>query len=90
MKAGIPEEKLAALSVYAESPLYDPREKAALAFAEQVVRDDIDDVSDATFGRLREHFSAAEAVEVTFVVGFQIFASKFAKAFRIAPQGYAG
>jgi hypothetical protein len=28
-------------------------------------------------------------VELTFIVGFQTFASKFAKAFRLAPQGFA-
>jgi alkylhydroperoxidase family enzyme len=38
--------------------------------------------------RLREHFTEAEVVELTFIVGFQTFASKFAKAFSITPQGY--
>jgi hypothetical protein len=28
-------------------------------------------------------------VELTLIAGFQIFPSKFAKAFRIAPQGFA-
>ena len=35
------------------------------------------------------HFSEPELVELTFIAGFQIFASKFAKAFRIAPQGFS-
>jgi hypothetical protein len=39
--------------------------------------------------RVREHFSEAEILELVFVVGYQIFASKFAKAFRLAPQGFA-
>ena len=38
--------------------------------------------------RVREHFSEAEVVELSFIVGFQTFASKFAKAFNLAPQGY--
>ena len=38
---------------------------------------------------MREHFSEPEMVELTFIVGFQIFASKFAKAFRLAPQGFS-
>ena len=28
-------------------------------------------------------------VELAFIGGFQIFASKFAKAFRLAPQGFS-
>jgi len=28
-------------------------------------------------------------VELVFVIGYQIFASKFAKAFQLAPQGFA-
>jgi hypothetical protein len=39
--------------------------------------------------RLREHFAAAEIVELTFIIGYQTFASKFAKAFRLAPQGFS-
>ena len=47
------------------------------------------EVTDACVARLREHFSEAEVVELTFIVGYQTFASKFAKAFRLAPQGFA-
>ncbi len=45
------------------------------------------DVPDACFDRVRAHFSEADAVELTFVVGYQVFASKFAKAFVLAPPG---
>ena len=45
-------------------------------------------MTDACVGRLREHFSEAEVVELTFIVGYQTFASKFAKAFRLPPQGF--
>jgi hypothetical protein len=38
---------------------------------------------------VREHFTEPEMVELAFIGGFQIFASKFAKAFRIAPQGFS-
>jgi hypothetical protein len=47
-------------------------------------------VSDRCFARLREFFSEAEVLEIVFVVGYQIVASKFAKAFRLAPQGFSG
>jgi len=38
---------------------------------------------------VREHFSEAEALDLVFIIGYQIFASKFAKAFRLTPQGFA-
>lgn len=85
---GLPESKLAALARYRESAEFAPREVAALEFAEQVVRND-QEVSEACWARLREHFSEAEAVELMFIVGYQTFASKFAKAFALVPQGLA-
>jgi alkylhydroperoxidase family enzyme len=88
VRMGLPESKLAALARYRESAEFAPREVAALAFAEQVVRDD-QEVSEACWGELRHHFSEAEAVELMFIVGYQTFASKFAKAFALVPQGLA-
>ncbi|MBI2155189.1 MAG: carboxymuconolactone decarboxylase family protein [Candidatus Rokubacteria bacterium] len=88
VKVGIPEEELAALVEYRESPHFTEREKTALEFSEQITRDD-QEVSDACVARLREHFSEPEIVELTFIVGYQTFASKFAKAFRLAPQGFS-
>ena len=86
-KQGIPVEKLDALADYSTSERFTARERAALAYAEAIVREDRA-VTDACVGRLREHFSEAEVVELTFIVGYQTFASKFAKAFRLSPQGF--
>lgn len=88
VKVGIPEAKLRALGSYGESAWFSPREVAALEYAERIVRED-QEVSDDCFARLREHFSEAEIVELTFIVGYQTFASKFAKAFQLEPQGFA-
>ena len=87
-KAGIPAEKLDALISYQESPHFTEREKAALEFSERITRDDLE-VTEECFARLREHFSEPEIVELTFVVGYQTFASKFAKAFQLSPQGFS-
>ena len=86
-KRGIPLEKLDALVRYSTSDRFTARERAALEYAEAITREDRD-VTDACVGRLREHFSEAEVVELTFIVGYQTFASKFAKAFRLPPQGF--
>ena len=88
MKVGIPESKLAALSSWGTSPEFSERERAALGFATAIVRDDLE-VTDACWARVREHFSEPEVVELVFAVGFQTFASKFAKAFQLAPQGFS-
>ncbi|SRR6266849_2039943 len=87
-RAGIPSEKLDDLLRYRQSDRFTAREQAALEYAERITRDD-QEVTDACVTRLREHFSEAEIVELTFIVGFQTFASKFAKAFRLVPQGFA-
>jgi alkylhydroperoxidase family enzyme len=88
VKVGIPEAKLAALPSYTDREWFSDREVAALEYAEQITRDDRE-VTDECFERLRSHFSEAQIVELTFIVGYQTFASKFAKAFRLEPQGFA-
>ena len=88
VKENIDEETLAALRDWRASDHFTAREKAALELTEELVADDRE-VSDACFVRVREHFSEADVLELVFVIGFQIFASKFAKAFRLAPQGFA-
>ena len=47
-------------------------------------------MTDECLARVREHFLEAEIVELTFIVGYQTFASKFANAFDLAPQGFTG
>jgi alkylhydroperoxidase family enzyme len=88
VKAGIPVAKLDALAAYEDCPLFSERERAALAFTEEVTRAE-GHVSDACFQRLRQQFSESEVLELMFVTGYQIFASRFANAFRIASQGFS-
>ena len=88
MKVGIPEAKLAALTEWATSREFSERERAALAFATAIVRED-GEVTDACWATVREHFSEPEVVELVFAVGYQTFASQFAKAFQLVPQGFS-
>jgi alkylhydroperoxidase family enzyme len=87
-KAGIAREKLDDLLRYRQSDRFTARERAALEYAERITRDDLA-MTDACMAGLREHFTEGEIVELTFIVGFQTFASKFAKAFSLTPQGFA-
>ena len=87
VKAGVPAEKLAALPEHEQSAHFTERERAALAFATEMSAGA--EVSDACFARLRRHFADAEIVELAFIVGYQVFASTFARTFRLAPQGFS-
>jgi alkylhydroperoxidase family enzyme len=89
VQAGVPAEKLDDVLHYRGNPRFSAREQAALEFCEQTTRDDLD-MTDECLARVREHFTEPEIVELAFIGGFQIFASKFAKAFRLAPQGFSG
>ena len=86
--AGVPAETLAAIQSYRDNDLFSAREQAALEFGERTARDDLE-MTDACLTRLRGHFTEPEVVELAFIAGFQIFASKFSKAFRVAPQGFS-
>src|SRR6266540_4671699 len=88
VKTGVPAEELADVLTYRESPRFSERERAALQFCERITRDDLE-VSEECLARVREHFTEAEIVELTFIIGYQTFASKFAKAWRLAPQGFS-
>jgi AhpD family alkylhydroperoxidase len=64
-------EKFDALPEWETSPIFSERERAALAYAVEAGRDAR--VSDATFERLRKHFSDREIVDVTAVVAVERF-----------------
>jgi alkylhydroperoxidase family enzyme len=85
---GVPAQTLAEIQSYRGNDLFSAREQAALEFGERTARDDLE-MTDACLIRLREHFTEPEVVELAFITGFQVFASKFAKAFRVAPQGFS-
>jgi AhpD family alkylhydroperoxidase len=65
MRARVPEEKLGAVREYWTSPLFTDRERAALAYVEEVTR--TRRATDETFERLRLHFSEQEIAEITWL-----------------------
>jgi len=83
---GVSQEKILALDGYADSPLFDDAERAALAYADAITRSD-DDVSDALFARVREHFAEEAAIELTAVIAWENASSRFNRALRIGSQG---
>jgi len=87
MKRGVSAAQFAALEDFAASPLFDERQKAALAYAEAMTRTDAG-VDDALVARLKAHFDDDAIIELTAVIAFQNMSSKFNAALDVAPQGF--
>jgi AhpD family alkylhydroperoxidase len=65
VQAKLGRERFRALPDFRSSPHFSERERAALAYTEEVTRER--KASDATFERLRAHFSEQEIVELTWL-----------------------
>jgi len=83
--AGVPDEKLEALADFAASPLFDERERTALAYADIVTRTG-EEVGDELFERLRRHFDEDQIVELTAVIAWENASSKFNHALGVPSQ----
>jgi uncharacterized peroxidase-related enzyme len=73
---GVSDEKLADVWVYATSPHYDERERAALDFALAAAAQP-NAVTDALFERVRQHWSEAQIVEILGVVAMFGFLNRW-------------
>jgi len=83
--AGVSDEKIIALDDYGGSPLYDERERCALAYADAITLSDLD-VSDELFASLSRHFNEEQIVELTAVIAWENASSKFNRALRVSSQ----
>ena len=82
---GVSEEQLNALVQGRLDGAFDPRERAALQYAEAITRNG--EVPEALFGVVRAHFNEDEIVELTAAIAFEICAAKFNRALEIEAQG---
>jgi AhpD family alkylhydroperoxidase len=87
LERGIDPTKLAALAGWEQSPAFDEREKAVLAYAEAAT-DPARRVDDACFARLRAFFDEQAVLELTALVAFQNMSSKFNAALALPAQGF--
>ncbi len=83
---GVSEEKILALNGYAESPLYDAKERAALENAGAITLSDRD-VDDELFARVQGFFEEEALVELTAIIAWENSSSKFNRALRVPSQG---
>jgi alkylhydroperoxidase family enzyme len=82
---GTSEEKILALPLYMDSPLYSEAERAALRYADDMTITGRE-VTDESFARLREFYDADAIVELTAVIAWENATSKFNRALRVPSQ----
>jgi AhpD family alkylhydroperoxidase len=68
-KKGETEERIYMLDAWRESPLYSDRERAALAWTEDLTRVDRTGAPDESYESLKAHFSEEEQIKITLLIG---------------------
>jgi AhpD family alkylhydroperoxidase len=86
--AGETEQRLYAVSAWKESPFFNERERAALAWAEAVTLVSQDHVPDEVYEAAREHFSEKELVDLTVALVAINGWNRLAVSFRTVPGTY--
>src|SRR4051812_14362038 len=86
--AGETEQRLYALNAWRETPFYNDRERAALAWAEAVTLVSETHVPDDVYEATRQHFSEEEMVNLTLAVITINGWNRLAISFRSVPGQY--
>jgi AhpD family alkylhydroperoxidase len=84
-KAGESERRLATVAAWRETPFFNDRERAALAWTESVTRVAETHVPDDVWEQARQQFTPAELVDLTLLVNTINSWNRFAIAFRKTP-----
>ena len=84
-KHGETEQRLYLLNAWREAPLYTDRERAALAWTEAVTLISQTHAPDDIYNEVRAHFSEAETVNLTALIGAINSWNRIAIAFRAVP-----
>ncbi|MFG6458006.1 carboxymuconolactone decarboxylase family protein [Roseateles sp. BYS96W] len=79
------ELRLHHVAIWRESPLFEPKERAALAWAEALTRLAPEGITDAAYAAAREQFSEAELSDLTWRVAAINGWNRLNVAFRQAP-----
>jgi AhpD family alkylhydroperoxidase len=86
--AGESEQRLYGLDAWRETPFYDPRERAALAWIEALTLVAQTHAPDAAYDEVRTHFSEQEVVDLTYVAATINAWNRLAIALRAVPGRY--
>jgi alkylhydroperoxidase family enzyme len=88
MQGGVEPAKVRAAAEWRWSDLFDQRERVVLEYAEQATRTPAE-VSDELAGRLHDHFSEAEIVELAAWVALENLRSRFNAGLGLRSQGFS-
>jgi AhpD family alkylhydroperoxidase len=86
IQAKLGRERFRDLQDFAQSPHFSERERAALAYTEEITRSR--KASDASFERLRAHFSEREIVELTWLNAVGNFYNLMAVPLELESDGF--
>ena len=79
--------RLAEVARWRESDVFSVAERVSLEYAERMTLTG-ERVDDAVFGRLRQHFTQAQIVELTAAIALENFRSKLNPALGVEAQGF--
>jgi AhpD family alkylhydroperoxidase len=85
---GDTEQRLYALDAWRETPFFDDRERAALAWVEAVTLVSQSHVPDAVYDEVRQHFSEQEIVDLTYLAATINAWNRIAISLRTVPGRY--
>ena len=87
-KAGETEQRLYLLSAWRETSFFTERERAALAWTEAMTLISENDMSDALYQQVSEHFTEKEHVALTMAIVAINGWNRLAIGFRVEPGSY--
>ena len=87
-KAGETEQRLYLLSAWRETSFFTERERAALAWTEAMTLISANDISDALYQQVAEHFTEKEHVALTMAIVAINGWNRLAIGFRVKPGSY--
>jgi AhpD family alkylhydroperoxidase len=86
--AGESEQRLYTLDAWPETPFFNDRERAALAWTEALTLISQTHAPDAVFEEVKQHFSEKEIVDLTLVIGMINLWNRLAISLRAVPGHY--
>jgi AhpD family alkylhydroperoxidase len=86
--AGETEQRLYGLNAWRETPFYTPRERAALALAEEMTNLPTSDVPDAVYEEAARHFEPKELAQLIWTVTIINAWNRIAITSRMVPGSY--
>jgi alkylhydroperoxidase family enzyme len=86
-EVGIGQEKIAAVANYQENPLFTPRERAALRYAEEMSQTSVD-VPDEVFEDVKRYFDDRQIVALTSEIALENYRARFNRALQVESDGF--